>query len=188
MSAMASQITGISVVCSTVGSDADKKSIKTPCHWPCGEFTGDRWIPCTKAGNAENVSIWWRHHDTTLRWVTESNWWPLFISLLNYQYGCMHFWLTMGQFNKAVVVVCLNICMLTSSDGNILSVTGRLRGESTGHQWIPIQRPVTQSMGVFFDVSLHKRMHRQSRCRWFKTSWRSLWCDNDGLGECVIDL
>ena len=36
-----------------------------------GEFTGTRWVPHTKASdaaqmasNAENVSIWWRHHDT----------------------------------------------------------------------------------------------------------------------------
>ena len=25
-----------------------KENIKAPRHWPsCGEFTGDRWIPCT---------------------------------------------------------------------------------------------------------------------------------------------
>ena len=23
---------------------------------------GDRWIPCKRASNAENISIWWRHH------------------------------------------------------------------------------------------------------------------------------
>ena len=41
-----------------------KGNIKAPRHWPlCGEFTGDRWIPRTGASNAENVSIWWRHHD-----------------------------------------------------------------------------------------------------------------------------
>ena len=40
-----------------------KESIKAPRHWPlCGEFTGDRWISAQRAGNAENVSIWWRHH------------------------------------------------------------------------------------------------------------------------------
>ena len=40
-----------------------KKNIKAPRHWPfCGELTGDRWIPRIRAGNAENVSIWWRHH------------------------------------------------------------------------------------------------------------------------------
>ena len=36
-----------------------KEIIKAGRHWPLwGEFTGDR------ASNAENVSIWWRRHDT----------------------------------------------------------------------------------------------------------------------------
>ena len=40
-----------------------KENVKAPRHWPlCGEFTGDRWIPRTKASNAENVSIWRHHH------------------------------------------------------------------------------------------------------------------------------
>ena len=48
LSAMASQITGVSIVCSTVGSGTDQ-NIKAPRHKPlCGEFTGDRWIPHTK--------------------------------------------------------------------------------------------------------------------------------------------
>ena len=42
-----------------------KENIKVPRHWPlCGEFTGDRWIPAQWASNAENISIWWRHHGT----------------------------------------------------------------------------------------------------------------------------
>ena len=41
-----------------------KENIKAPRHWPLrGEFSGDRWIPRTKASHAENISIWWRHHD-----------------------------------------------------------------------------------------------------------------------------
>ena len=40
-----------------------KENIKAPRHWPLwGEFPGDRWIPSTKAGNAETVSIRWRQH------------------------------------------------------------------------------------------------------------------------------
>ena len=40
-----------------------EENTKAPRHWPlCGEFTGDRWIPAQNASNAENVSIWWRHH------------------------------------------------------------------------------------------------------------------------------
>ena len=44
-----------------------KENIKAPRYWPlCGEFTGDRWIPRTMTSNAENVSIWWRHHDSMI--------------------------------------------------------------------------------------------------------------------------
>ena len=67
MGPMASPITSLTLVYSTVYSGADQRNIKAPRHWPlCGEFTGDRWIPRTRASNAENVSIWWRHHDWRL--------------------------------------------------------------------------------------------------------------------------
>ena len=59
MSAMACQITGVSIVCSALCSGPDKK-IKAPRHWPLlGKTTG---FPSQRASNAENVSIWWRHH------------------------------------------------------------------------------------------------------------------------------
>ena len=41
-----------------------KENIKAPRHWPlCGEFTGTGEFPAQRASYAENVSIWWRHHD-----------------------------------------------------------------------------------------------------------------------------
>ena len=49
MSTMTSQITSLTIVYLTVYSGADQRNIKAPCHWSlCREFTGDRWIPCTK--------------------------------------------------------------------------------------------------------------------------------------------
>ena len=49
MKAMASEITCLTIVYSTVYAGADQADIKAPHHWPlCGEFTGDRWIPRTK--------------------------------------------------------------------------------------------------------------------------------------------
>ena len=49
MDTMASQITILTIVYSTVYSGADKKNIKAQCHWPlCGELAGDRWISRTK--------------------------------------------------------------------------------------------------------------------------------------------
>ena len=38
-----------------------KKNIKAPRQWPlCREFTGAGEFPAQRASNAENVSIWWR--------------------------------------------------------------------------------------------------------------------------------
>ena len=49
MSVIASQITSLTIVYSTVYSDEDQRGT--------GEF------PAQMASNAENVSIWWRHHE-----------------------------------------------------------------------------------------------------------------------------
>ena len=64
MTAMKSRISSLAITRPFIQLGI-KENIKAPRHWPlCGEFTGDRWIPHTKASNAENVSIWWRHHQS----------------------------------------------------------------------------------------------------------------------------
>ena len=64
MSTTASQITSLTVVYSIVHSGADQRKHQAPRHWPlCGEFTETGEVPAQRASNAENVSIWWRHHD-----------------------------------------------------------------------------------------------------------------------------
>ena len=63
MGTIASQITSLTIVYSTVYSGTDQRNIGGPRHWPlCGEFTDDRWFPAQRASNAEKVYIWWRHH------------------------------------------------------------------------------------------------------------------------------
>ena len=63
MTTVASQITSLAIIYSTVQADTDKKNIIAPRHWPlCGEFTGTGEFPTQMASYAENVSIWWRHH------------------------------------------------------------------------------------------------------------------------------
>ena len=63
MGAMASQITGDSIIWSTVGPGAEQRKHQSPRHWALGgKFTGDRWIPAQKASVAEHISIWRRHH------------------------------------------------------------------------------------------------------------------------------
>ena len=63
--------------------------------------------------------------------------------------------------------------MMTSSNGNIFSVTGPLCGEFTGE--FPAHRPVTRSFDVFFDMCLNTRLSKQSWGWWFETQSRQLW-------------
>ena len=64
VSAMASQITSLTIVYSTVYSGADEKNTSKLCvSGLCegnSQVTGE--FPSQRASNAENVSIWWRHH------------------------------------------------------------------------------------------------------------------------------
>ena len=44
-----------------------KENIKAPRHWLlCGEFTRTGEFPAQMPSNAENFSIWWRHHDISV--------------------------------------------------------------------------------------------------------------------------
>ena len=56
---MSSQITSVSIGCSTVGSQLRVTGL---CVWN-STVTGE--FPTQKASNAENASIWWRHYGIT---------------------------------------------------------------------------------------------------------------------------
>ena len=64
MGAMASQVTSLTIVYSTIYSGADQKKIsKLRVTGLCaGKSPGPGEFPAQMASNAENVSIWWRHH------------------------------------------------------------------------------------------------------------------------------
>ena len=57
-------------------------------------------------------------------------------------------------------------------------------GNSTVPSEFPAQRPVTQSVDVFFDLRLIKRLSKHSRCWWFETLSRPLWRLCNGAGQC----
>ena len=65
MSMIASQITSLTFVYSTVYSGADQmKTSKLRVTGLCvGNSPGTGKFPALMANNAENVSIWWRHHE-----------------------------------------------------------------------------------------------------------------------------
>ena len=58
MGAIASQITSLTIVLSTVYLDTDQRKHQSSASmaFASGEF------PAQMASNAENVFIWWRHH------------------------------------------------------------------------------------------------------------------------------
>ena len=65
MSTMASQITSLTIVYPIVYSGVDqrkKSKLHVTCLW-AGNSPVACEFPAQRANNAENVSIWWRHHD-----------------------------------------------------------------------------------------------------------------------------
>ena len=67
MGAIASQITSLTIVYSTV-SDADQRKHQSSASLAFVPETDE--FPAQMASYAENVSIWWRHHEEVLltRW------------------------------------------------------------------------------------------------------------------------
>ena len=80
--AMASHITSVSIVCSTVGSGADQRKHQSSASlafvWGI-----HRWPINSQRKRPVNVSIWWRHHDLLIsdRAITRSDNWE---TLLQY--------------------------------------------------------------------------------------------------------
>ena len=64
MGAIASQITSLMIVYSTVYSDANQRKHQSfaSLAFVWGNSPGTGEFPAQMASNAENVSIWWRHH------------------------------------------------------------------------------------------------------------------------------
>ena len=77
MRTMASQITSLTIVYSTVYSAADERKHQSAAWLAFGRGIHKRSVtglyegnspvtsefPAQRASNAENVSIWWRHHE-----------------------------------------------------------------------------------------------------------------------------
>ena len=59
MGAVASQITSLTIVYSTVYSDADQRKHQSSASLA---FVRGIQFPAQMTSNAEKVSIWWRHH------------------------------------------------------------------------------------------------------------------------------
>ena len=67
MGAMASQITSFTIIYSAVHWDPDQWKHQSPASlaFVRGNLPVTGGFPSQRASNAENVSIWWRHHVTS---------------------------------------------------------------------------------------------------------------------------
>ena len=64
MGAMAPQITGLTIVYSTVYSGVDHRKRQSSASLAFVRYSpGTGEFSAQMASNAESVSIWWRHHD-----------------------------------------------------------------------------------------------------------------------------
>ena len=77
MGATTSQITNFSIVYSTVYSDADQRKHQSSASlaFVLGNSPVTGEFPTQMASNAENVSFWWRHHDSLLSGLNSGAWW-----------------------------------------------------------------------------------------------------------------
>ena len=143
MGAMASQITSPTIVYSPIQSNStvclfrcrSKKISKLCVTGLCAgnsPVTGE--FPAQMASNAENASIWWRHHAIVPVLCNH-----LFLSLIPVWWSLwnpgVHVIPTSSSTGAPGVVI-----MMTSSNENIFRVTGPLCGEFTGHRWIPLTK------------------------------------------------
>ena len=153
MSAMASQFTGVSNVCSIVGSGADQRKHQSPAsqafvreihRWP---VNSPHKRPVTRKMFSFDVVIMWSH-DYRADWR------------IHVSTGLIEIHTRTGIF------------MMTSSNGNIFRVIGSLRGEFTGHrrkgQW-------RRGLMFFYDLGLNERLSKQSWGWWIETPSHPLW-------------
>ena len=87
---MASHITSLTIVYSTVYSGAYRRKHQSTASlaFVRGIHRGTGEFPAQMASNAENVSIWWRHHDNVAILSSSHHCCPFF----NHVYSIIHFW------------------------------------------------------------------------------------------------
>ena len=174
MGAMASEITSLTSVYSTgLFRRRPKKTFKLRVTglWE-GNSPGTGEFPSQMASNAENVSIWWRHHhmtifsDVPLFWhithsetIRSSGWlfWSslgtlkLALNVSSEDQGSHRDGLSVSLYRHSCLLAVLLswLFIMTSSNGNIFRVTGPLCGEFTGHLWVPLTKASDAELWCF---------------------------------------
>ena len=113
-----------------------KKTSKLRVTGLCaGNSPGTGEFPTQMASNAENVSIWWRHHDIK-NWENWSR--------------SPHHW---------------SLCIMTSWHGSVFHIDGPLCGESSGDSWSPFTNGQQMRTIDDFLINPNKLLLKQSSSR-----------------------
>ena len=170
MTAMTSQVTGVSIVCGAFRSSADERKLQSSASLVfLGKSTSG--FPSKRTSNTKNVSIRWHPHVYGLTRQTPVKWYSLVlqVAVTNTTYVVWQlrnssvligWWRHKMETFPALLVICA---------GNS-PVTGEF----------PAQRPVTRSFDVFFDLRLNRRLSKQWWAWQFETLSRPLWCHRNG--------
>ena len=152
MSTLASRITSLTIVCSTVYSGANQRK-----HQSCASLafpvTGE--FPAQMASNAENVSIWWRHHEIkaylackptiSWYWVCSTHWVKskqIFTHAMTFSNGFFSkvnvlFWYLQTSLNFTLKVLTDNIRFFPVTDSTLNSKRKRTQWKfDTGRSFI----------------------------------------------------
>ena len=155
MGAMASQITSLTIVYSTVYSRRrSKKTSKLRVTGLCeGNSPATGEFPAQRDSNVENVSIWWRHHASSIS--SNSN---------TYHGNARGFFCKIG----AASLVWIMALFLFAIHQSIID--GHQRKNNINITVFFFSREEVGKLKAPYFGTLGKKW---SRCRWFKTPWRS---------------
>ena len=182
MGTMASQITSLAIVYSTVYSGADHKKHQSSVSLAFVRGI-HRW-PVNSQHKGPVTRKMFPFDDVIMYIVVVLSTFIRFMRIVYSNAPGLLLWhgdnVSYRTGKKPLSQPILTACMMTSSNGNIFRVTGPLCGEFTGPGEFPTQRPVTRSFDVFFDRRLNKRSSKQPRGWWLETLSCSLWRQSNG--------
>ena len=177
-----------------------KENVTAPYDWPFVRETGHRWISLIKGqqwGKPFQVMMcsccWYMIHSIHMdRYGVCVDrdfckiWWENMLCYQPMDKDSLNNYQSHTYMGHKLIIMPADLSTWPHDDvtnGNIFSVTGPLRGESTGHQWIPLAKASDAELWSFFDLRLNKRLSKQSRRRWFETPSRWLWRHSNALGH-----
>ena len=142
-----------------------RRSKKTPKLRVTGLCEGNSPVtgefPAQRASNAENVSIWWRHHGSAM---------VIQLYCINLRYCNMQHILYINVFaNCTDLYNRSNAAQAQHDDVIKWKHFPRYWAFVRGSHRSPVQRPVARSFDVLFDLRLNKQLNRQSWGWWFET-------------------